>query len=134
MTAPSRRVRGLTYLRDGHRCVSCGAHTALEWNHREASGHGGRGKKAPELTPADGVTLCTTCNWGIEGHMQDLALSMGWKLRRNRGQMPARDIPYFDRNVRGYFLPLEDGTRKAITHTFAVELLEAAGNLRRKVS
>lgn len=132
MTAPSREVRGLTYLRDGHRCVSCGAFSPLEWNHREASGHGGRGKKAPELTPADGVTLCTLCNNGLEGHLQHRGLAMGWKIRRNRGDMQSHEIPYFDYTARAYFLPSRDGIRKQITHTLAVELLEAAGNLRRK--
>lgn len=133
MTTPTRTVRGLTYLRDGHRCVSCGAYAPLEWHHREASGHGGRGRKAPALTPADGLTACSRCNSGFEAELQEVALALGWKLRRNRGGMAAHDIPYFDRNVRGYFLPLVDGTRKPITHSFAVELLEAAGNLRRKV-
>jgi len=134
MTAPSRRVRGLTYLRDGHRCVACGTFSPLEWNHREATGHGGRGKKAPELTPADGVTLCSLCNEGIEGHMQDRALALGWKIRRNRGEIQAHEIPYFDYSTRAYYLPTVDGMRRRIAHTLAAELLEAAGNLTRKAS
>lgn len=134
MTAPTRAVRSRTYLRDGHRCVSCGAFSPLEWNHREASGHGGRGKKAPELTPADGVTLCTLCNQGIEGHMQDRGLALGWKIRRNRGGIASHEIPYFDYTSRAYYLPTVDGMRTRITHALAVELLDAAGNLTRKAS
>lgn len=134
MTAPSRVVRQLTYLRDGHRCVSCGKHSPLEWNHREASGHGGRGKKAPTLTPADGVTLCTLCNEGLEGHLQHRGLAMGWKIRRNRGSIQSHVIPYFDYTARAYFLPTVDGVRTRIAHSLAVELLEAAGNLTRKAS
>lgn len=134
MTAPSRVVRQLTYLRDGHRCVSCGAHSPLEWNHREASGHGGRGRKAPPLTTADGVTLCTLCNEGIEGHMQARALEMGWKIRRNRGDMAAHEIPYYDYTARGYFLPTRDGMRQRISRTLALELLDAAGNLTRRLA
>ncbi|HLP66363.1 MAG TPA: hypothetical protein VK181_02465 [Rhizobium sp.] len=134
MSTPTPAVRAETYERDDHRCVSCGAFSPLEWNHREASGHGGRGKKAPELTPADGVTLCTLCNNGIEGHMQDRALALGWKIRRNRGGIGAHEIPYFDYATRTYYLPTVDGMRTRITHTLAVELLDAAGNLTRKAS
>lgn len=132
MTAPSKRVRGLTYLRDGHRCVACGSLSPLEWNHREASGHGGRGKKAPTLTPADGVTLCTLCNQGIEGHLIDKGLALGYKLRRNRGGIPAYEIPYFDFSTRTYYLPDVDGGRSALLWSTALELLDAAGNLTRK--
>lgn len=134
MTAPSRAVRGLTYLRDGHRCVSCGAFSPLEWNHREASGHGGRGKKAPPLTPADGVTLCTVCNGGLESYLQDAGLALGWKIRRNRGGVHAHEIPYFDFTARAYFFPLVDGLRVPVSETLAVHFLDVAGNLRRKVT
>lgn len=133
MTAPTTRVRALTYKRDDYRCVSCGATTALEWQHRAASGHGGRGKKAPPLTPADGVTLCTFCNQGAEAHMQDLALANGWKTRRFTLKSGS-EIPYYDRNRSAYFLPTTTGERIEVDPVRALDLLEAAGNLTRKAA
>lgn len=132
MTAPTKSVRDLTYLRDGFRCVACGSHDLLEWNHREASGHGGRGRKAPKLTPADGVTLCTFCNQGLEADGQDRGLALGWKLRRNRGRMQSCEIPYYDTNDRVFYLPSVTGERVPVNPNLAQELLEASGNLNRK--
>ncbi len=78
MTAPTKQVRGWTYLRDGFRCVAFGARDALTWQHREASGNGGRGRKAPALTTADGLTLCYLCNEACEAEGQQRALALGW--------------------------------------------------------
>jgi hypothetical protein len=130
VTAPSREVRGHTYLRDGFRCLSCGARDGLTWQHREASGHGGRGRKAPALTTADGLTLCMLCNQACEAEGQERALALGWKLRRFRGGIPAAEIPFYDRNERAWFLPGRDATRREILPAIAAEILEAAGNLR----
>lgn len=132
MTPPTQRVRTLTYERDGFRCVSCGAMSGLEWQHREASGSGGRGKKAPPLTPADGVTTCTICNERYESDLQDLALSFGWKLRRFRGGIPAHEVPFLNRNTGEYWLPDTQGTKQIISKASAQELLAAAGAHRRK--
>ena len=66
--------------------------------------------------------------------MQHRGLAMGWKIRRNRGSIASHEIPYFDYTARAYFLPRVDGMRSKITHTLAVELLDAAGNLNRKVA
>lgn len=104
VTAPSRQVRAWTYLRDGFRCLSCGARDGLSWQHREASGSGGRGVKAPELTTADGVTLCLLCNEGCEGAGQD----------------------------RCWYMPGEACVRVVVGWAVALELLDAAGNLTRK--
>jgi hypothetical protein len=130
MTAPTREVRGATYLRDGFRCVSCGSTIDLTWQHREASGMGGRGGRAPKLTPADGLTLCLVCNEACEAEGQQRALALGFKLRRNRGGIPACDIPYYDRNDRKWFLPTTRGTRILCNPNDAAEILATVGNLR----
>ena len=134
MTKPSQKVRGHTYLRDNHRCVAASNQCAggIEWNHRENSGSGGRGSKAPELTTADGVTLCTSHNQRLEADLQDLGWAMGWKILRNRGSLPASAIPYFDCTDRLWYLPGEGATKQEINATTAQELLELAGNYRKK--
>lgn len=132
MTAPTQRVRTLTYERDGFRCVSCGSMQYLEWQHREASGSGGRGKKAPALTPADGVTSCSTCNPRYESDLQELALHSGWKLRKFRGGILSCNIPFFNRNTSEYWLPDIHGTKQVIHVALALELITAAGGFIRK--
>lgn len=129
MTDPTKRVRNHTYLRDNFLCLDCGTPENLSWQHREASGHGGRGKKAPELTTADGVTLCLPHNQDAEANGQSRALALGWKIRRNRGTLLAADIPFFDCNTREWYLPGPGPTRTPIAAAFAQELLFAAGNL-----
>ena len=129
MTAPSARVRELTYLRDGFHCVTCGRREGLQWQHRESSGHGGRGKKAAPLTPADGVTSCWSCNPRYESDLQLLALSCGWKLKRNR-LVVAAEIPYFDDITRMWWLPDVFGGRVELTVVDAVERLTVAGNIQ----
>lgn len=131
MTPPTKPVRDATYARDGYRCVSCGAQWPLSWQHRSASGHGGRGKKAPALTPADGVTACIPCNGRFESDLQELALHNGWKLRRNR-LMTADEVPFYDRNLGAYFLPDVEGRAHHIPKAQAVELIEAAGGYTTK--
>jgi hypothetical protein len=124
MTPPTARVRTLTYERDGFRCTSCGSMVNLEWQHRESSGHGGRGKKAPVLTPADGITTCALCNPRYEGDMQPLALASGWKLRRNR-LLLASEIPFWNRNTGEYWLPDTRGTKSILCKAEALELIAA---------
>ena len=133
MTAPSARVRGLTYLRDGFHCVTCGTTEGLQWQHRESSGHGGRGKKAPPLTPADGVTSCWSCNPRYESDLQELALACGWKVKRNR-LVPAVEIPYLDQVSGLWWLPDVFGYRGQVTGVEAVERLMVAGNIRREAA
>jgi len=132
MTAPTKQVRADTYLRDNHRCINCGTTEGLSWQHRESSGHGGRGKKAPPLTTADGVTLCLPCNQACEAHMQTRALALGWKIRRNRGRIQSAQIPFYDCNTREWYLPTFGPTRDPIRATLAAELLAVAGNLLRE--
>jgi hypothetical protein len=130
MTAPTAKVREAVYRRDGH-CVSCGALDGWNWQHRASSGHGGRGKKAPPLTPADGVVLCGICNDRAEGDMQELALLSGWKVRRH-SRMRADELPYRDAVTGLWWLPDTDGYRSQVTHKEAVGRLLAGGNLTRK--
>lgn len=82
MTAPTPVVRKQTYDRDGNRCAACGSWGPLEWNHRQSSGHGGRGRKAPSVTPVDGVVACAICNADFEGRLLRKALRYGWKVRK----------------------------------------------------
>ncbi|WP_162942668.1 hypothetical protein [Cryobacterium soli] len=128
MTPPPPKVRAATYKRDGHRCVTCGTSERLEWQHRAASGHGGRGKKAPPLTPADGVTSCWVCNPSYEGAGQPRALALGWKIRRFT-QMTASQIPFFVSALGEWWLPDELGGREIISHNLAQELLAGAGSI-----
>lgn len=132
MTAPSKRVRGLVYLRDQFQCVACGSRDGLTFQHRAATGMGGGGRKAEPLTPASGVTMCLPCNQAAEAHEQEKALSLGHKLRRNRGGIPASGIPYFDFSTRTYYLPDDLGGRTPVLWATALELLDVAGNLTRK--
>lgn len=131
MTAPSQKVREATYRRDGYRCVSCGAQWPLSWQHRSASGHGGRGRKAPALTPADGLTACIPCNGRFESDLQELALHNGWKLRRHI-LMTADQVPFYDRNLGGYFLPDTEGRAHPVKAAEAIELITAAGGYTTK--
>jgi hypothetical protein len=129
MTAPTKQLRALIYLRDNNQCVDCGTSDGLTFQHRESSGHGGRGKRAPELTAADGLTLCILCNQACEAAGQTRALELGYKIRRNR-ITPADLIPYFDGNRRAWFLPETDGSRTPIIEADAQTFLVAAGNLK----
>lgn len=129
MTQPTQKVRHATYSRDGFSCVNCGSFDNLSWQHRESSGHGGRGAKAPELTTADGVTACLTCNMRFEADLQRKALALGWKLRRNRGGMTATELPFYDSNTAAWYLPDTQGYRAEVLAVEAVELLVAAGSI-----
>lgn len=132
MTAPTRKLRLQVYDRDHRRCLDCGRTDLLTFQHREASGSGGRGKKAPPLTSADGITLCTFCNDACETTAgQSRALALGYKIRRNRGVMTADRIPVYDRNDKFWYLLDDDGGRNGCLETLAAELLFAAGNLTR---
>jgi hypothetical protein len=133
MTAPTPRVRTLTFERDGFRCVSCGAWSELEWHHREASGMGGHGRKQPELTPADGLIACHSCNARYEADLQTLALARGWKLRRNRC-VQSFQVPFFNRNTNTWKLPDTKGGATEIESARAQMIIDAAGGATHKVT
>jgi hypothetical protein len=132
MTAPTQAIRKATYERDSYLCADCGTTTNLSWQHREASGQGGRGKKAPTLTVADGLTLCLPHNEACEAEGQDKALHLGWKIRRNRGGLLASQIPFYVRWAAEWWLPGADGGKQIIPRALALELLEVAGAFTRK--
>lgn len=127
MTVPTAAVRMGTYQRDSYRCAECGTTADLTWQHRESSGHGGRGKKAPPLTPADGVTLCLRHNVAAEAEGQTGALARGWKLRRNRGGIPAHRVPFFVAWALEWWLPDTDGGKQVMGVAEAFPLLRAVG-------
>jgi hypothetical protein len=130
MTAPTARLRALVYRRDGH-CVACGVLDGWTFQHRQASGMGGRGKRAPQLSAADGLTACGICNMRFESDMHDLALTCGWKVRRNC-RVPLSEVPYRDAMSGLWWLPDADGHRLQVNALEALERLTAAGNMTRK--
>lgn len=130
MTAPTAKVREAVYRRDGH-CVSCGALDGWNWHHRANSGAGGRGKKAPPLTPADGLLACQICNGRFEGDLTELALISGWKLKRH-SRTPAHEMPYRDAVTGLWWLPDRDGYRMQVTRQEAIRRLTDGGNMTRK--
>lgn len=131
MTAPSPLVRRMTVDRERGVCVAFSTKCwgQLEWNHRSSSGIGGRGHKAPTLTPADGVMMCTGHNQALESDpaFQSMGKRMGWKLVRNRGSMLATHIPFFNKSTGIWLLPDEHGTGQQIPTALALELIDAAG-------
>jgi hypothetical protein len=129
VTAPSKRLRELVYSRDNRRCVECGTDRDLTFGHREASGNGGRGRKAPPLTASDGITQCLTCNEAAESYGQEKALHSGHKIRRNRGGIPASQIPAYYRLEDAWFFLTPTGKRVRCTAGEAVTALAGAGSL-----
>ena len=116
MTAPTTQTRKTVYLRDGYRCVICGAIEALSFQHRRAVGMGGS-RNLP--TAVDGLTLCIDCNNRCERDLQALALANGWKVRRWVGS-PERVPVYFPAEFQWYRL---DGTRRVkIASQVAMEM------------
>ena len=92
---------------------------------------GGRGKRAPQLTPADFVWLCIRDNQEAEGAAQEISLLSGWKLRKWT-RIPTHDLPYFDAVTGLWWLPDTDGYRMQVTRVEAMSRLTAGGNMTRK--
>lgn len=122
MTAPSKKLRDLVFTRDGFACVECGSPVGLEWGHRQSSGMGGRGSKAPELTAADGITQCARHNAAAEAEGQGRALEMGHKVTRNATR-PLCLVPYHESRTNLWWLPAEDGTRLPLPDAEAVAII-----------
>lgn len=121
MSAPTPVTRAVTYERDGHRCVSCGAMVYLEYQHRAVEGHGGR-KAHPRLD--EGVTTCAKCNPLYEGSLQTRALLFGWKIRTwVRDQGIAYRVPVFYAFERSWFLLDAEGNRFPISRSRARALM-----------
>jgi hypothetical protein len=120
---PTNRVRQGTYKRDHHQCVACGSTLALEYQHRRAVGMGGT-KQRPGFP--DGVTACTFCNARFEADLQSLALSRGWKVRRNN-PLPNHLVPVFYTFEQEWFLLTADGDRAPLDATGLAEFRGLAG-------
>lgn len=135
MTAPTARVRADTYNRDNNRCVAADGECfgGLEWNHRENSGTGGRGSKATPVTVADGVTTCMSHNQRFETDMIVEARQKGWKILRNRGNMLASTIPYYDTTSGEWWFPLDLLRENPVAPVLAYALLIAACSISNEV-
>lgn len=130
MTAPTAKIREITYRRDGHRCISCGNIAPLEWNHRQSSGMGGSKYKP---NPADGVTSCTICNRGYEAELQSKALYYGWKVRRFT-PVAVRHVPVWYPFENKWYLLNPDGSRDLLEEATAAEYRGMAGTLNLEVT
>jgi hypothetical protein len=118
---PTPATRAVTYERDGHRCVSCGAWVHLQYQHRAAVGMGGS-KVRPLFV--DGLTSCATCNPAYEHALQAKALRFGWKVPqwvRERGRVA--DVPVYYLLERTWCRLLTDGRRIRITRAAAMQLM-----------
>src|SRR5690606_30141313 len=103
------------YIRDGYRCVICGAADPLTFQHRRAVGMGGT-KNLP--APVDGLTLCASCNERCEHDLQGSALANGWKVRRWAD--PARVPVFYPHEFQWY--RLEGAVRVRISSAVAMEM------------
>lgn len=121
MSAPTPVVRAVTYERDGHRCVSCGATIHLEYQHRLAVGMGGS-KRRPRYE--EGVTSCAICNPAYEHSLQTLALLKGWKVKKvKRAIEHPEDVPVFYPMERQWCVLTTRGTRQMISEAAAVAMM-----------
>lgn len=121
MVAPKSNDRAEMLARDGGRCVSCGATTALEAQHRGAVGMGGS-KVAPRLDEL--LTACAPDNAAYEGALQRVALLNGWKVRRwVVEQGIAYRVPVFYAMDRGWYLVDREGVRVPISRSRARGLM-----------
>lgn len=115
MSKPTEETRRGVYLRDGYRCVMCGA-LELTFQHRRAVGNGGS-KNIP--TAVDGLSLCMICNGACEAELQTKALANGWKVRR-WVTCPERVPVYFPHEFAWY--RLEGLNRIRISFAVAMEM------------
>jgi hypothetical protein len=110
-------VRAVTYERDSHRCVSCGALSPLQYQHRRAEGMGGR-KAAPTLV--EGLASCPLCNPRYEDTQQAVALAHGWKVRSWVRDMGAVPVFYA---WEGRWCVLVGGERRPVSRAVAMEMM-----------
>lgn len=121
MSDPTPATRAVTYERDGHRCVSCGAWVQLQYQHRAAVGMGGS-KIRPLFV--DGLTSCAICNPAYEHELQAQALRFGWKVPswvRDRDRMA--DVPVYYLLERTWCRLRLDGGRVRISRARAMQLM-----------
>lgn len=122
MTSPTARVIQQTRARDDWKCVACGAETKLTWHPRQE----GRDEQSPALTNSDGITACKFCANAFRNDSHELALHMGWVVRKNT-LLTCLQIPIFDRNTHSWWLLGTTGGRQSIHPALAAELINAAG-------
>lgn len=123
MADPAPVVRAVTYERDKERCVTCGARTGKQYQHRAVVGMGGS-KIKPKLP--EGVTSCAVCNPRYESDLQDKALACGWKIRNwvyEQGR--ASEVPVFYAPELTWFELTADGRRLPITPVQASLMMQA---------
>jgi hypothetical protein len=118
VSEPTLAVRKQTYRRDGFRCISCGAWSGLQYQHRRAEGMGGRAAR-PGMV--DGLTSCALCNPGYEGALQRVALKHGWKVRswvsdRSR-------VPVWYALERCWYRLAKDGSRERVSRSEAMGMM-----------
>lgn len=118
MSAPSPVVRAVVYERDEHRCVSCGTSRGLQFQHRRATGMGGKAE-APKVE--DGVTSCAVCNPAYESSRQREALRYGWKLRR--WILRPELVPVFYWRERTWYQLTAHGKRVRISTAEALRMM-----------
>jgi hypothetical protein len=117
---PTAVVRKTVYDRDGGRCIACSEWDALTFQHRQAVGMGGFGRRRERPTVVEGLTACPVHNNRFEADWQLLALINGWKVRRD---LPAEfgvgDVPVFYPYGGGWHLLTVEGRRLPVTNRFA---------------
>lgn len=124
MADPTPVVRAVTYERDQHRCVSCGATSNLQYQHRDAVGMGGS-KIRPVLE--EGLTSCAFCNEAYEHTLQKVALKYGWKVR---GWVKERHetlsvVPVYFLPERTWFRLTREGSRVRLARAEAMAMMHA---------
>ena len=111
MITPKQRQS--IYERDGHRCCACGKADSLTIQHRVSKGMGG--SKEYDL-PAYLITMCLTCNVGLEADYKQAELGRfnGWKLSRNaRPPVNPEEVPV--KIGREWFLLDNNGGKTPMT-------------------
>ena len=108
------KLRQMIYDRDGNRCVACGDSNNLTLQHRVNRGMGG--SKLYD-TPAHLVTMCLTCNLGLESNYSQAEQGRfnGWKISRNAKPEPdPEQIPV--KIGSGWFLLDNNGGKTPLTN------------------
>lgn len=123
MSEPTPLVRAVTYERDEHRCVSCGATVRLQYQHRLAVGMGGS-KIRPRLE--EGLTSCAICNPEYERTLQLLALRYGWKVKKVKAAREhPEDVPVFYIRERQWCVLSTSGSRRRVAEAEALRMMRA---------